>query len=231
MSRGPDLAALFAGLGLTVDRALIEEALTHPSAASAARPDFQRLEFLGDRVLMLVIAETLLGRHPAETEGQLAPRLNELVRKETCAAVAAEIGLGAHLRLDQGEARSGGRRRTTILADAMEAVIAAIYLDAGLEAARAAVLRLWGARLEAQGGAAVPREPKSALQEWAEGRGLGKPVYAVVAQSGPDHAPLFTVEVALGTGPAARGAARSKREAEKIAAAALLALLATADAS
>jgi ribonuclease-3 len=113
----------------------------------------------------------------------------------------------------------------------MEAVIAAIYRDAGLEAARATVLRLWGARLDAQGGAEAPREPKSALQEWAEARGLGKPVYAVVAQAGPDHAPVFTVEVALATGPAARGAARSKREAEKIAAASLLALLATADAS
>jgi ribonuclease-3 len=227
VAAGPDPSALAARLGRAVDRALLDEALTHPSAASPARPDYQRLEFLGDRVLMLVIAEALLDRWPDEDEGRLAPRLNELVRKETCAEVAADIGLGAHLRLDHGEARSGGRKRVTILADAMEAVIAAVYRDGGLDAARETILRLWGPRIDAQG--AAPREPKSALQEWAEGRGLPKPAYAVVAQSGPDHAPEFTVEARLDTGEAARGAARSKREAEKIAAAALLARLGAGD--
>lgn len=221
MANGLD--ALFERLGRTVAPALIEAALTHPSAGGPARPDYQRLEFLGDRVLMLVIAEALLRRWPREAEGKLAPRLNALVRKETCAEVARELGLGEHLRLEKSDARAGGRKRDTTLGDAMEAVIAAIYLDAGLEAARDTILRFWGPRIETQGEA--PREAKSALQEWAEGRGLPKPEYALVARSGPDHAPTFEIEARLATGQAARAVAASKREAEKAAAAALLELI------
>jgi ribonuclease-3 len=215
------LEPLFAALGREVDPALLDRALTHPSAATAARPHYQRLEFLGDRVLNLLIAEALLERFPDEPEGRLAPRLNELVRRETCAEIAREIELGAHLRLDRAEARGGGRRRETILADAMEAVIAALWLDGGPEAARAAVLRLWGPRIDAQG-AAAPQDAKTALQEWAQARGMAPPGYRVVERAGPDHAPRFTVEARLEDGAAETAAAATKRGAEQAAAAALL---------
>jgi len=218
----PEILALRERLGRPVDPALLDTALTHPSAASPARADYQRLEFLGDRVLMLVIAEALLARHPDEAEGQLAPRLNALVRKDACAAVGAELGLGACLRMDRGEARSGGRRRDSTLGDAMEAVIAAVYLDGGLEAARDVILRLWAPQLAAQAGAAAPQDPKSALQEWAEGRGLPKPDYVLLRRTGPDHAPRFAIEARLQDGRAAAAEAASKRAAEKAAAAALL---------
>ncbi len=225
MAQPHALDTLFALIGFSVDRDLIDAALTHPSAGSPARQDYQRLEFLGDRVLMLVIAEALLRRWPSEAEGKLAPRLNDLVRKETCADVAAELNLGAYLRMERSDSKAGGRRRVTTLGDAMEAVIAAIYLDAGLEAARDFILRWWEPRLAAQGSVA-PQDPKSALQEWAEGRGLSKPVYAMISRDGPDHAPRFVIEAQLTNGAAAQGAATSKREAEKAAAAALLERLA-----
>jgi len=225
MAEPPALDALFARLGRSVGRDLIDAALTHPSAGGPARPDYQRLEFLGDRVLMLVIAEALLNRWPGEAEGKLAPRLNDLVRKETCAAVASDLNLGAHLRMERSDSKAGGRKRLTTLGDAMEAVIAAVYLDAGFEAAREVILRHWGPRIAAQG-AVAPQDPKSALQEWAEGRGLGKPVYALVSRDGPDHAPRFVIAAQLTNGAAAQGVAASKREAEKAAAAALLERLA-----
>jgi ribonuclease-3 len=218
----PPLDRLFAQLGGPLDRARIEQALTHPSAAGRSRPHYERLEFLGDRVLGLIVAEALLERRPEEDEGALAPRFNALVRKETCAEVAREIGLGEHLRLERGEARSGGRKRLTILGDAMEAVIAALYLERGLEAARAFVLAHWGPRLSAQG-AQVPEEAKTALQEWAQARGLPPPDYVETAREGPDHAPSFTVEARLADGRRASAAAASKRAAARDAAATLLA--------
>ena len=144
---------------------LIQRALTHPSISSATRPDNQRLEFLGDRVLGLVMSEALLAADPDAAEGQLAPRFNALVRKETCADVAREIDIGAVLKLGRSEMLSGGRRKQALLGDAMEAVIAAVYLDAGFDVAKALVLRLWGdrvARVEADA-----RDAKTALQEWA----------------------------------------------------------------
>lgn len=210
---------------------LLEQALTHPSAGGPARPHNQRLEFLGDRVLGLVIAEALSERYREESEGALAPRLNELVRKETCAVVAQEIGLDRWLRLGKSEARSGGRRKTAILGDAMEAVIAAVYLDAreaaggrggaGLEAARRMILRFWGGRIDEQG-ADAPRDAKTMLQEWAQGRAMRPPRYALVAREGPDHGPLFTVAVTVQSGGRAVAKARSKRAAEQQAAAILL---------
>jgi ribonuclease-3 len=206
--------------------ARLERALTHPSAASAARPDNQRLEFLGDRVLGLVIAEALLETHPEAEEGALAPRLNALVRRETLAEIAGEIGLGAHLRLGRSETLSGGRRKAAILADALEAVIAALYLDGGLGAARAFIRRHWAERVAAVPGAAT--DAKTRLQEWAQGRGLAPPVYASVGRAGPDHAPVFTVAARLENGAEAEGSAKSKKQAEQAAAAALLARLDTA---
>ena len=202
------------------DPGLLEQALTHPSAASPARPDNQRLEFLGDRVLGLCVAEALLEVYPEAAEGALAPRFNALVRRETLAEVAAEIGLGQHLRLGRSEAVSGGRRKAAILADATEAVIAALYLDGGMAAARAFIARHWRSRLRDM--TATPTDAKTRAQEWAQARGLAPPVYRLTAQSGPDHAPVFTVEAGLETGETATGEARSKKMAEQEAASALL---------
>lgn len=200
---------------------LLIEALTHPSMATGAHN--QRLEFLGDRVLGLVIAEALLAQDSGAQEGALAPRLNALVRKETCAEVAAELDLGAALRMGRSEMISGGRRKTALLGDAMEAVIAAVYLDAGLEAARALVLRGWGDRIaRAQ---MVGADPKTALQEWAQARGFQPPEYRELGREGPDHAPVFSVEVALPDGRTAEGRAASKRAAQQAAAETLLARL------
>ncbi|MEM9099341.1 MAG: ribonuclease III [Pseudomonadota bacterium] len=199
---------------------LLAEALTHSSATSASRPDNQRLEFLGDRVLGLVIAQALLDTYGAETEGSLAPRLNALVRRETLAEIATEIKLGEHLHLGRSENTSGGRRKAAILADAMEAVIAALYLDAGLEAARRFILTHWRDRLHAP--AEAPMDAKTKLQEWAQGNGMTPPNYEIKARTGPDHAPVFTVEAQIETGASAEGTAKSRKQAEQIAAAALL---------
>ena len=199
---------------------LLIRALTHSSIGTPARPDNQRLEFLGDRVLGLVMAEALLSADRGASEGQLAPRFNALVRKETCADVARSIGLGDVLRLGRSEMMSGGRRKDALLGDAMEAVIAAVHLDAGFDTARALVLRLWGPRI-----AAVDedsKDAKTALQEWAQARGMPPPVYAEIARDGPDHAPRFTIEVRLGSGECARAEAGAKRQAEQAAARALL---------
>jgi len=199
---------------------LLRRAVTHGSVSSPTRADNQRLEFLGDRVLGLVMAEALLGADSTATEGQIAPRYNRLVRRETCAEVARQIGLGAALRIGRSEMISGGRRKEALLADAMEAVIAAIYLDAGWDTARARVLALWGERIGAVD--EDSRDAKTALQEWAQARGEPPPVYAEIARSGPDHAPSFTIEVRLASGARAEATAGSKRQAEHMAAAALL---------
>jgi len=199
---------------------LITRALTHSSLSSATRPDNQRLEFLGDRVLGLVMAEAVLEHDAEAKEGTLAPRFNALVRKETCADVAREIELGAVLRLGKSEMSTGGRRKTALLGDAMEAVIAAVYMDAGFEAARAVVLRLWGGRVA--GVAEDARDAKTALQEWAQARGMAPPVYSEVARSGPDHAPVFRVAAELSDGTLAEPEGRVKRQAEQAAARSLL---------
>ena len=200
---------------------LLVEALTHPSMAAGAHN--QRLEFLGDRVLGLVIAEALLAQDTAAQEGDIAPRLNALVRKETCAEVAAALDLGSALRMGRSEMLTGGRRKTALLGDAMEAVIAAVYLDGGLEAARALILRAWGERIAAV--QAVGRDPKTALQEWAQARGLPPPAYLDLDRQGPDHAPVFSVEARLEDGRSAEGRAASKRAAQQAAAEALLVLV------
>ena len=202
------------------DAGLLVRALTHSSMATPNRDDNQRLEFLGDRVLGLVMAEALLSQDQAATEGQLAPRFNALVRKEACADVAREIDLGAVLKLGRSEMLSGGRRKEALLGDAMEAVIAAVYLDAGFEAARAVVLRLWGARVGAVKEDA--RDAKTALQEWAQARGLNPPRYVQTDRSGPDHAPVFTITARLDNGAEAAATAPSKRAAEQAAASTLL---------
>lgn len=199
---------------------LLARAVTHASIGTATRPDNQRLEFLGDRVLGLVMAEALLSADLQASEGQLAPRFNALVRKETCADVARGIGLGDVLRLGRSEMLTGGRRKEALLGDAMEAVIAAVYQDAGFEAARALILRLWGARIATV--APDARDAKTSLQEWAQGRGMPPPVYDEAGRSGPDHAPQFTVRVTIASGETAEATAGSKRVAEQAAARSLL---------
>jgi ribonuclease-3 len=202
------------------DPALLEQAVTHPSATSPARPDNQRLEFLGDRVLGLIIAETLLQAYPGEAEGILAPRFNALVRRETLAEIAGEIELGGFLRLGRSEATSGGRKKKAILADAMEAVIAALFLDGGMAAGRRFILSRWQGRIDAPDEA--PMDAKTQLQEWVQGRGMATPAYVVTGREGPDHAPRFDVEVRIETGKTAAGGANSKKQAEQIAAGMLL---------
>jgi ribonuclease III len=204
---------------------LLLQAVTHASLSSPTRPDNQRLEFLGDRVLGLVMAEALLGADTAAAEGQLAPRFNALVRKETCADVAREVGLGEVMKLGRSEMMSGGRRKEALLGDALEALIAAVHLDGGFEPARALILRLWGARIHAVEQDA--RDPKTSLQEWAQARGMAPPVYTEAAREGPDHQPVFTVQVTLANGETEVAKAGAKRIAEQQAARALLARMET----
>ena len=199
---------------------LLVRALTHGSVSSPTRADNQRLEFLGDRVLGLVMAEALLLDDKRASEGQLAPRFNALVRKEACAEVAREIDLGAVLKLGRSEMLSGGRRKQALLGDAMEALIAAVYRDAGFEAARDMILHLWGTRIQSVEEDA--RDAKTALQEWAQARRLPPPSYVQVARTGPDHAPVFTIAARLQSGEEAQATAGSKRQAEQSAAKALL---------
>ena len=199
---------------------LITRALTHGSISSPTRPDNQRLEFLGDRVLGLVMAEALLAADGDAAEGVLAPRYNALVRKETCAEVARSSDLGAVLKLGKSEMVSGGRRKEALLGDAMEAVIAAVYLDAGFEAARTVILSLWGDRVQSV--EADARDPKTALQELVQARGETPPAYVIENRSGPDHAPIFTISVTLADGARSLAKAGSKRQAEQAAAKELL---------
>ncbi|RVV97480.1 ribonuclease III [Mesobaculum littorinae] len=221
MTLSAELSAFAGRLGHDFARPeLLRRALTHSSISSLSRPDNQRLEFLGDRVLGLVMADALLRADRAAAEGLLAPRFNALVRKETCADIASQIGLGQVLKLGRSEQMSGGRRKAALLGDAMEAVIAAVYLDAGLDAARQVILRLWGSRIDTV--EADARDPKTSLQEWAQGRGEPPPVYTETARTGPDHAPVFTIEARLAGGQTAVAEAGSKRAAEQAAARALL---------
>ena len=202
------------------DPSLLIRAVTHSSMVSVNRDDNQRLEFLGDRVLGLVISDALLKADPGAAEGLLAPRYNAMVRRETCADVARQIDIGAVLKLGRSEMKSGGRRKEALLADAMEAVIAAVFLDAGFEAAQTMVVTQWGKRIHNVADDA--RDAKTALQEWAQARGEPPPDYVEVARTGPDHQPIFTIQARLSSGPAENATAGSKRQAEQAAATALL---------
>lgn len=218
----PDAVALERTIGHSfADRELLARALTHMSAAGGAYArSYQRLEFLGDRVLGLAIADMLFSAYSKASEGDLSRRMSELVRKETCAEVAAEWGLGAHLKLGGGEAQSGMRRNRSVLADLCEAVIGAVFVDGGYGAARGVVERAFAARLKALH--KPPTNPKATLQEWALGRRLGTPVYAQVEQIGPDHAPQFRIAVTVEGLETATGQGPSKRAAEQDAAQTLL---------
>lgn len=200
------------------DPALLQVALTHPSAQNrrAEGRNYERLEFLGDRVLGLLIADMIFHRFRKESEGALALRHSALVRRETLTAVALEMGLKAHIKLAEAEEAAGERENPAILADVCEAVIAALYLDSGLQAVRELVKRYWGPRLEKA--VKPPRDAKTALQEWAQARGLALPVYREIKREGPPHEPVFTVRAELDGKASATATGRSKRQAEQEAA-------------
>ena len=205
------------------DAALLEQALTHISALAGPRnraSSYQRLEFLGDHVLGLVISDMLYGAFPKADEGELSRRLADLVRKEACADVAKEIDLGAAIRLGASENNAGGRNRTAILADVCEALIGAVFIDGGYKAASEVIGHLWEQRMRAP--ARPLRDSKTILQEWAQARGLPTPAYREVERKGPDHNPEFRVTVELPKFAPAEGIGRSKRGAEQAAAAAML---------
>ena len=212
-----DLAALEERLGHHFrNRELLNLALSHASNGPASN---ERLEFLGDRVLGLIVAERLYADYPGEAEGGLAVRLNALVRREACAKAGEAAGLAPYLIMASSESVSGGRRKGAILAGACEAVIAAVYLDGGMEAARRFVLRYWQdlfASLKPE-----LRDAKTALQEWAQAAARAQkaqPVYAVKERLGPDHAPVFTVEVRIPGQETEQGEGSTKRDAEQDAA-------------
>jgi ribonuclease-3 len=209
------------------DASLLDAALAHPSllgTKSHKKGDpspYERLEFLGDRVLGLVMAEWLYALYPSEREGSLAKRHAALVNADALHAVAVEIGLEHHLRLAHGEeVTEGSRKNLATLSDAMEAVIGAVYLDAGLDAARNFIRKYWAkAATETK---TAPADPKTALQEWAQGHGLPLPVYSILESSGPAHAPKFIVEATVQKLGSAKAEGTSKRNAEKAAASLLL---------
>jgi len=197
------------------DPALLETALTHSSVPNTAY-DYERLEFLGDRVLGLVIADLLYKHFPAEKEGSLAKRHTGLVRQDSLVGVARGLGLARHLKLSAGEAKSGGLEKETILSDALEGLIGGMYLDGGFAVAHDFIEKFWGDMLRRQ--TAPPEDAKSRLQEWAQAKSLPLPGYALVGKSGTDHSPQFEIEVSVkGVGTAA-ARAPSKRAAEKLAA-------------
>ncbi len=207
------------------DRGLLAEALTHPSATRRGRNaprNNQRLEFLGDRVLGLVVAHLLIARFPNEDEGPLSKRHAALVRRDTLAAIARGFGLGDALTFARSEEAGNGRIKPSILADALEALIGAIYLDGGLEPVERFIRARWEPHVQAMG-RQPPRDAKTALQEWAQGHGLDLPIYTLTETTGPAHAPQFQVQVTLAGFPSMSANAKSKRQAEQAAAKALLA--------
>lgn len=227
MSKRPktELAALETRLGHKFrDADLLARAMTHVSAPASSGVDraqsYQRLEFLGDRVLGLMVAGMLYEAYPQATEGELSMRLAKLVRRETCAAVALEWDVGPHVVMGQGEARAGGRKKAAILSDICESLIGAVFVDAGYEAAKALVERSWRTRMDAD--IEPERDAKTAVQEWAQARALPAPKYAEVARSGPAHQPHFIMQVELDGFEPTRGEASSKRAAEQAAAQAFL---------
>ena len=202
------------------NKKLIEQALTHPSFSKTGA-DYERMEFLGDHVLGIVIAEILYKRFPNENEGQLTKRLAGLICGDTLVTIARALKVGDHLKMAQSEAAAGGRENRSTLENTMEAIIAAIYLDQGLEVAREFITRAWMDAVENM--QLPPKDAKSSLQEWAQGRGLPLPEYEVISTTGPSHAPIFEVQVSVKGLESKTGGGSSKRVAEQEAAKNLLA--------
>ncbi len=203
------------------DTERLKAALTHSS--TGAERNYERLEFLGDRVLGLVMAVVLFESFPDENEGDLAKRFAALVQGKTLARIAQHINLGDVMQFSDAERAAGGAENENILADGMEAVIGAFYLDSGLEACRRLIVDLWGDSIHVM--KKPPQDPKTGLQEWSQARSLPLPVYKVVGRDGPDHAPIFQIEVMVQGYPPWRTTGSSRRRAEKDAAAMLLAHL------
>ena len=218
--RRDDLASLEAELGYSFrDRGFLVLALTHIGATTKRNATYQRLEFLGDRVLGVCVAAMLYAAFPDAEEGELSRRLADLVRRETCADVALAWGVEAHIRLGQGEKTIAALKRA-ILGDLCESIIGAVFLDGGFAPAADLVTRAFGERMRAP--TRPLRDPKTLLQEWAQARGLATPNYAELARSGPDHAPEFTVAVTIERYAAIEAKGPSKRIAEQAAAAAFI---------
>jgi len=210
------------------DPRLLERALTHASVGEGGSPqtskaprDNERMEFLGDRVLGLLVADRLHNDFPEADEGQLSSRLHSLVDKHACGRVGAALGIGEAVRLSPGETKSGGRRKEGVIADAVEAVLAAVWLDGGYDAARKAFERAWAEELANPPEQALGN-PKSALQEWAQGQGRPLPTYRIAERTGSDHAPTFTIEVTVEGFEPLSALGRSRQDAEKAAATAML---------
>jgi ribonuclease III len=227
-ARAEAVAALAERLGHAfANKTLLDRALTHASVGqgtpveSRKIRDNERLEFLGDRVLGLLVAERLSADFPEADEGQLSSRLHALVDKAACARVGEALDVGPALRLSAGETKTGGRKKAGVIADAVEAILAAVYLDGGLEAARGVFDRAWAQELTTPSKPGLTN-PKSALQEWAQGQGRPLPAYAVVERTGSDHAPTFTVQVSVAGVEPLTAQGRSRQEAEKAAAVGLL---------
>ena len=196
---------------------LFDRALTH---SSLGRDSYERLEFLGDRVLGLIIARALYERYPNESEGQMSRRYNALVARETCAEIGREMGLPKLIRVGKQAREDRASESDNVVGDVVEALIGALFIDAGLEAAQRFILAAWTPLLEGQGRA--PEHPKSALQELAAARGLAAPAYELVARTGAHHSPRFTVRVSVPRLGEAQAEGSSKQEAETAAAAELL---------
>lgn len=213
---------------------LLEEALTHPSATTRKSTrrgegrDYDRLEFLGDRVLGLVIADLLLKTYPQADAGRLARRYNELVRRETLAAIAKRIDLGKHIHFARAEREAGGAAKPALLANACEAVIAALYLDGGIEVAGAFIHRYWDNLADEL--TTAPKDAKTQLQEWAHACGKTPPEYTEISRDGPPHDPVFTIEVSVPGAGTAQGQGSSKRTSEQLAAETLLRMIEEKDA-
>jgi len=217
-----DFTALEKHLGYAFgDKSQLALALTHRSLAkNDGDASNQRLEFLGDAVLGVVIAELLYHMFPGEDEGDLSRRQVSLVNGEQLAKIAQSMRLGEYIQLSAGEEEQGGRTNPSNLEDACEALLGALYLDGGLEAVRGVITKFWHA--EAQAMHTPPKDPKTALQEWAQARALPLPEYTVISSEGPSHAPHFIIEVTVGKAAPQRGEAGNKKLAERLAAAAML---------
>lgn len=213
-----EFQAIAALLGYTFrNRDLLKAALTHGSGRKGkTNTTYQRLEFLGDRVLGLVIAEELYVRNPRKAEGALAQNFSVLVRAEACADAARDLGISEHIRVGQKEKAQGMATQTVILGDVMESILGAMYLDGGLEPARALIMRLWDERLSSR--SKLVKDAKSFLQEWALAQGKAIPAYRIVSRDGPDHSPNFTIAVTVDGFAEAIASAQSKRNGEQLAA-------------
>lgn len=211
------------------NKKLLEEALTHPSISLQRAEkeiifNYERLEFLGDAVLALIVAELLINKYPSEREGALAKRHSGLVHGEALAIIAENLGIAAYIKMTSGEDTSGGRKNRSNMENTLEAIVGAIYMDGGIEPAKTFVNHHWEKSINDM--KEPPRDAKTSLQEWAQSRGLSIPVYEVIKTTGPAHEPIFIVRVSVDGLEPMHAEGSSKKKAEKLAAEMLLAIIA-----